>query len=185
MRDAEGVVAKQAAEVEQLNAVIMEADKARRLATGAGCLSGWASDGAWCSAAARRAQHRAGRQPWLTNACTAGAAATARGGRRASAPCRNRTRRRRAGDGAPGAQERLRQRREVELVASERDLLGAQLVRRNDELALLYHKTRLQQAALAQARAADPRPKSTLLQARALACPRLVQGMWRHVAGPH
>ena len=50
-------------------------------------------------------------------------------------------------------QERLRQRREVDLVASERDLLGAQLVRRNDELALLYHKTRLQQAALAQARA--------------------------------
>ena len=35
-------------------------------------------------------------------------------------------------------------------MAGERDLLGAQLVRRNDELALLYHKTRLQQSALAQ-----------------------------------
>jgi len=63
VRDAEGVVAKQAAEVEQLNAVIMEADKARRLATGAGCLCQWASGGAWRSAAAKRAQHRAGRQP--------------------------------------------------------------------------------------------------------------------------
>lgn len=35
-------------------------------------------------------------------------------------------------------------------MAGERDLLGAQLVRRNDELALLYHKMRLQQSALAQ-----------------------------------
>ena len=67
-------------------------------------------------------------------------------------------------------QERLRQRREAELVAGERDLLGAQLVRRNDELALLYHKTRLQQAALAQARTRRGCLMMSMLTAHASSC---------------
>ncbi|GBF96803.1 flagellar associated protein [Raphidocelis subcapitata] len=46
--------------------------------------------------------------------------------------------------------ERLRQRKEFELVMGERDVLGSQLIRRNDELALLYEKVKLQGAALAR-----------------------------------
>ena len=41
--------------------------------------------------------------------------------------------------------ERLRQKKECEVVVSERDILGTQLVRRNDELALLYEKIKIQQ----------------------------------------
>ncbi len=43
----------------------------------------------------------------------------------------------------------LRQRKEYDhLVVSERDMLGTQLIRRNDELALLYDKTKIQQSTL-------------------------------------
>jgi hypothetical protein len=38
-------------------------------------------------------------------------------------------------------QERLQQKSEYETLISERDLLGSQLIRRNDELALLYEKS--------------------------------------------
>jgi len=44
--------------------------------------------------------------------------------------------------------ERLRQKKELDQVVSERDILGTQLVRRNDELALLYEKIKIQQSTL-------------------------------------
>lgn len=44
--------------------------------------------------------------------------------------------------------ERLRQKKEYDMVINERDILGTQLIRRNDELALLYEKIRIQQSAL-------------------------------------
>ncbi|VEL34298.1 unnamed protein product [Protopolystoma xenopodis] len=44
--------------------------------------------------------------------------------------------------------ERTKQKKELEQVVSERDILGTQLVRRNDELALLYEKIRIQQSIL-------------------------------------
>ncbi|CAL8087230.1 unnamed protein product [Calicophoron daubneyi] len=49
---------------------------------------------------------------------------------------------------AEAEQERLKERKEHEQVISERDVLGSQLVRRNDELALLYEKIRIQQSIL-------------------------------------
>ena len=51
-------------------------------------------------------------------------------------------------------QERVRWRRELERTVGDRDMLGTQLVRRNDELALLYEKLRLQEATIAQGRKA-------------------------------
>ncbi|KAM8924702.1 cilia- and flagella-associated protein 58 [Pelodytes ibericus] len=44
--------------------------------------------------------------------------------------------------------DRLRQRKDLDQVISERDILGTQLVRRNDELALLYEKIKIQQSIL-------------------------------------
>jgi len=44
--------------------------------------------------------------------------------------------------------EALGQRKEYDQVINERDILGTQLIRRNDELALLYEKLRVQVAAL-------------------------------------
>ncbi|XP_019635813.1 PREDICTED: cilia- and flagella-associated protein 58-like [Branchiostoma belcheri] len=44
--------------------------------------------------------------------------------------------------------ERMRQKKELDQVISERDILGTQLVRRNDELALLYEKIKIQQSTL-------------------------------------
>ncbi|XP_025095839.1 LOW QUALITY PROTEIN: cilia- and flagella-associated protein 58-like [Pomacea canaliculata] len=44
--------------------------------------------------------------------------------------------------------ERMRQKKELDQVISERDILGTQLVRRNDELALLYEKIKIQQSVL-------------------------------------
>ena len=38
--------------------------------------------------------------------------------------------------------EALSQRKEYDQVINERDILGTQLIRRNDELALLYEKVR-------------------------------------------
>jgi len=45
-------------------------------------------------------------------------------------------------------EESLAQRKEYDQVINERDILGTQLIRRNDELALLYEKLRVQQSAL-------------------------------------
>ncbi|KAK2530612.1 Cfap58 [Columba guinea] len=44
--------------------------------------------------------------------------------------------------------ERLKQKKELERVINERDILGSQLVRRNDEVALLYEKIKIQQSVL-------------------------------------
>ncbi|XP_064383730.1 cilia- and flagella-associated protein 58-like [Halichondria panicea] len=44
--------------------------------------------------------------------------------------------------------ERTRQKKELEQVINERDILGTQLIRRNDELALLYEKIKIQQSTL-------------------------------------
>ncbi|THD21327.1 cilia- and flagella-associated protein 58 [Fasciola hepatica] len=51
---------------------------------------------------------------------------------------------------AEAEQERLRERKEHEQVITERDVLGSQLVRRNDELALLYEKIRIQQSVISK-----------------------------------
>jgi chromosome segregation ATPase len=45
-------------------------------------------------------------------------------------------------------EDALAQRKEYDQVINERDILGTQLIRRNDELALLYEKLRVQQSAL-------------------------------------
>eukprot|EP00882_Tetradesmus_deserticola_P008907 GHRQ01009397.1.p1 GENE.GHRQ01009397.1~~GHRQ01009397.1.p1 ORF type:complete len:575 (+),score=315.40 GHRQ01009397.1:1157-2881(+) len=44
--------------------------------------------------------------------------------------------------------ERVRQKKELDLVLGERDILGTQLIRRNDELALLYEKVKIQHSTL-------------------------------------
>merc|ERR1711959_699278 len=46
--------------------------------------------------------------------------------------------------------ERQNQKKEFEGVTSERDILGTQLIRRNDELALLYEKIKIQEKTLNQ-----------------------------------
>ena len=45
-------------------------------------------------------------------------------------------------------QERARQKKEHDVVVNDRDVLGTQLIRRNDELALLYEKIKIQQSIL-------------------------------------
>merc|ERR1719498_179925 len=45
-------------------------------------------------------------------------------------------------------QERCAQQKELEGVIGERDILGAQLIRRNEELALLYERIKIQQSTL-------------------------------------
>ena len=49
---------------------------------------------------------------------------------------------------ADADQEHMKQKKELDQVISERDILGTQLVRRNDELALLYEKIKIQQSTL-------------------------------------
>ncbi|GAA6095407.1 cilia- and flagella-associated protein 58 isoform X1 [Tachysurus ichikawai] len=44
--------------------------------------------------------------------------------------------------------EKVQQKKELEQVISERDILGTQLVRRNDELSSLYEKVKIQQSIL-------------------------------------
>merc|ERR1719324_763756 len=44
--------------------------------------------------------------------------------------------------------ERQRQRKECEIVVNERDILGTQLIRRNEELGLLYERIRIQKSTL-------------------------------------
>ncbi|KAJ0411692.1 hypothetical protein ATCC90586_002076 [Pythium insidiosum] len=46
--------------------------------------------------------------------------------------------------------EALEQRKEYDQVINERDILGTQLIRRNDELALLYEKLKIQQSTLSK-----------------------------------
>ena len=50
--------------------------------------------------------------------------------------------------------ERQRQKKEYDIVINERDILGTQLIRRNDELALLYEKIKIQQSTLGKGQAA-------------------------------
>merc|ERR1711988_1483878 len=50
--------------------------------------------------------------------------------------------------------ERLKQQKEYEVVTKERDILGTQLIRRNDELRRLYESVKLQQRTLAQGKRA-------------------------------
>ena len=52
------------------------------------------------------------------------------------------------------SQERARLRSAAEAAVTDRDVLGAQLVRRNDEVVLLQQKLRLQRATIAQGNAA-------------------------------
>eukprot|EP01112_Ceratiomyxa_fruticulosa_P012266 TRINITY_DN3387_c0_g3_i2.p1 TRINITY_DN3387_c0_g3~~TRINITY_DN3387_c0_g3_i2.p1 ORF type:complete len:411 (-),score=88.25 TRINITY_DN3387_c0_g3_i2:81-1313(-) len=49
--------------------------------------------------------------------------------------------------------ERLRQKKEHDIVVNERDILGTQLIRRNDELTLLYEKIKIQQSTLSKGEA--------------------------------
>ncbi|XP_043203912.1 cilia- and flagella-associated protein 58-like [Amphibalanus amphitrite] len=51
---------------------------------------------------------------------------------------------------ADGEVERNKQRKDMNQIMTERDILGTQLVRRNDELALLYEKIRIQQSTLSK-----------------------------------
>eukprot|EP00742_Colponemidia_sp_Colp-10_P001279 GILJ01001378.1.p1 GENE.GILJ01001378.1~~GILJ01001378.1.p1 ORF type:complete len:869 (-),score=252.53 GILJ01001378.1:154-2760(-) len=51
---------------------------------------------------------------------------------------------------AEAEKERQKQKTEYETVINERDILGTQLIRRNDELALLYEKIKIQQSTLAK-----------------------------------
>ena len=46
--------------------------------------------------------------------------------------------------------ERNKQRKDMNQIMTERDILGTQLVRRNDELTLLYEKIRIQQSTLSK-----------------------------------
>lgn len=46
--------------------------------------------------------------------------------------------------------ERIAQKEQYEKIINQRDLLGTQLIRKNDELALLYEKIKIQQSALAR-----------------------------------
>ena len=52
--------------------------------------------------------------------------------------------------------ERLKQQKEYETVLSERDVLGTQLIKRNDELGGLYEKIKVQQSTLNPTRHATP-----------------------------
>ena len=47
-------------------------------------------------------------------------------------------------------QERQKQRKDYEMVINERDILGNQLIKRNDELGILYEKIKIQQSTLAK-----------------------------------
>eukprot|EP00359_Climacostomum_virens_P004078 CAMPEP_0204908026 /NCGR_PEP_ID=MMETSP1397-20131031/7042_1 /ASSEMBLY_ACC=CAM_ASM_000891 /TAXON_ID=49980 /ORGANISM="Climacostomum Climacostomum virens, Strain Stock W-24" /LENGTH=836 /DNA_ID=CAMNT_0052077379 /DNA_START=1 /DNA_END=2511 /DNA_ORIENTATION=+ len=47
-------------------------------------------------------------------------------------------------------QERVKQKKEYEMVINDRDILGTQLIKRNEELAALYEKIKIQQSTLAK-----------------------------------
>merc|ERR1712166_657285 len=65
-----------------------------------------------------------------------------------------------------GEREMERQRKELDEVITERDILGTQLIRRNDELALLYEKIKIQQSTL---KGGEVAYKQRLEESRALA----------------
>ena len=44
--------------------------------------------------------------------------------------------------------EKQKQRKDYEMVINERDILGTQLIKRNEELALLYEKIKIQKSTL-------------------------------------
>ena len=44
--------------------------------------------------------------------------------------------------------EKQKQRKDYEMVINERDILGTQLIKRNEELQLLYEKIKIQQSTL-------------------------------------
>ena len=46
--------------------------------------------------------------------------------------------------------EKQKQKKDYEMVINERDILGTQLIRRNDELALLYEKIKILQSTLSK-----------------------------------
>ena len=46
--------------------------------------------------------------------------------------------------------EKQKQKKDYEMVINERDILGTQLIKRNEELALLYEKIKIQQSTLAK-----------------------------------
>ncbi|KAJ4456264.1 putative Cilia- and flagella-associated protein 58 [Paratrimastix pyriformis] len=60
-----------------------------------------------------------------------------------------------------------RQREDYRAVMNERDILGSQLIRRNDELALLYEKIKIQQSTLSKGEISDLRKHVHILQGRA------------------
>ena len=45
-------------------------------------------------------------------------------------------------------QEKQKQRKDYEMVINERDILGTQLIKRNEELQILYEKIKIQQSTL-------------------------------------
>lgn len=47
-------------------------------------------------------------------------------------------------------QESIKQKKEYEMVINDRDILGTQLIKRNEELASLYEKIKIQQSTLAK-----------------------------------
>ena len=49
---------------------------------------------------------------------------------------------------ANAEQERIKQKKEYEMVINDRDILGTQLIKRNEELATLYEKIKIQQSTL-------------------------------------
>lgn len=46
--------------------------------------------------------------------------------------------------------EKQKQRKDYEMVINERDILGTQLIKRNEELALLYEKIKIQKSTLSK-----------------------------------
>eukprot|EP00898_Chlorokybus_atmophyticus_P000353 jgi/Chlat1/1318/Chrsp118S01746 len=81
--------------------------------------------------------------------------------------------------------ERMRQKKELDTVMDERDVLGTQLVRRNDELSLLYEKIRIQQSALSKGRVhyADRVNEVRVLKLKAAEMTRELAGMRRAAEG--
>ncbi|CAG9330022.1 unnamed protein product [Blepharisma stoltei] len=51
---------------------------------------------------------------------------------------------------AEAEQEKMKQKKEYEMVINDRDILGTQLIKRNEELASLYEKIKIQQSTLAK-----------------------------------
>lgn len=78
-------------------------------------------------------------------------------------------------------QERIRQKKEYDIVVNERDILGTQLIRRNDELALLYEKIKV------RAGGGDARLRGMCHGAAPKACAPALRAPLRrlHACSPH